>query len=453
MAESHQEMRTRLVEEMIRTNNEARGLLDKALAENRGFSAEEQQEYDRRNTAINEMETRVKAIDDGNRSFAAVDRYKEGAERLLRPGGDRQDAEMETLDQRALAFFQGRSEEKFLEVPFVDLQVTGGGMRGMKMVHETRADLGLRAIESRSQGNSLERRTGLNTITAAAGDATVPIGFRAVLYQHLIFNSAIRQTRATVLTTDSGEPIQLPKTTAHPALGTIVSEAALINENDPTFGQGTLHAYKFGNLIQISTELEQDTAVDLLGYIARITGVQLANGAGSLMIVGTGTNQPQGVLVGVGAATGSVVAGTSTPAANGPVYKELESIYDAIIPPYQINGEWLMNQTTVSKLRQLTDLYGRPLWVPSLTSDMPSQLFGKPVYLDPYVPSAGSNSTSIAFGDFAPYFIRDVQGIRFERSVEYAFGNDLVTYRALLRTDGQLLDLTGAIATYKGGTA
>ena len=69
------------------------------------------------------------------------------------------------------------------------------------------------------------------------------------------------------------------------------------------------------------------------------------------------------------------------------------------------------------------------------------------------MPTVATNGTSIAFGDFRPYFIRDVLGVRFERSVDYAFANDLNTYRAILRTDGRLLDLTGAIATYKGGSA
>jgi HK97 family phage major capsid protein len=112
-----------------------------------------------------------------------------------------------------------------------------------------------------------------------------------------------------------------------------------------------------------------------------------------------------------------------------------------------------MNQFTVSKLRQLTDTLGRPLWAPSLSADMPNQLLGKPYYIDPAMPSAATSATSIAFGDFAAYFIRDVAGLRFERSVDYAFNTDLNTYRAILRTDGRLLDLTAPLAAYKGGTA
>ena len=51
------------------------------------------------------------------------------------------------------------------------------------------------------------------------------------------------------------------------------------------------------------------------------------------------------------------------------------------------------------------------------------------------------------------YYIRDVRELRFERSDDYAFNQDLVTFRALLRTDGDLIDATGAIKHYLGGAS
>jgi HK97 family phage major capsid protein len=59
-------------------------------------------------------------------------------------------------------------------------------------------------------------------------------------------------------------------------------------------------------------------------------------------------------------------------------------------------------------------------------------------------------SKSIAFGDFSQYFVRLVGGVRFERSDDFAFGSDLVTFRAILRGDGTLVDRTGAIKMYQG---
>ncbi len=46
-----------------------------------------------------------------------------------------------------------------------------------------------------------------------------------------------------------------------------------------------------------------------------------------------------------------------------------------------------------------------------------------------------------------------MNGIRFERSDDYAFNTDLVTYRAIIRGDGDLVDLTGAIKAFVGNAA
>ncbi|RMH85150.1 MAG: phage major capsid protein [Actinomyces sp.] len=80
----------------------------------------------------------------------------------------------------------------------------------------------------------------------------------------------------------------------------------------------------------------------------------------------------------------------------------------------------------------------------------PSTLLGRPVVTDTNVADAGLSAESIAFGDFSAYYIRDVRGVRVERSVDFAFQNDLVTWRFLFRTDGDLVDETGAIKTYTG---
>jgi hypothetical protein len=51
------------------------------------------------------------------------------------------------------------------------------------------------------------------------------------------------------------------------------------------------------------------------------------------------------------------------------------------------------------------------------------------------------------------YFVRLAGGVRFERSDDYAFNTDLVTFRALIRGDGILVDQTGAVKHFIGNAA
>jgi HK97 family phage major capsid protein len=59
----------------------------------------------------------------------------------------------------------------------------------------------------------------------------------------------------------------------------------------------------------------------------------------------------------------------------------------------------------------------------------------------------------IAFGDWSSYWIRDVQGLRIERSNDLAFATNQTAFRGLLRTDGNLVDTQGpAINVMRRGT-
>jgi HK97 family phage major capsid protein len=83
----------------------------------------------------------------------------------------------------------------------------------------------------------------------------------------------------------------------------------------------------------------------------------------------------------------------------------------------------------------------------------PDTLLGKPIRTDPFMPAMATGAKSVAFGDMSQYFVRLAGGVRFERSDDYAFNTDLVTFRALIRGDGVLVDQTGAVKHFIGNAA
>lgn len=399
-----------------------------------GYSAEDRAKKDKIHADIDDLDSREAIVKEQVDVSSKADEARSAMERFTRPDVDPDPAG--SVDERAADWFRGKSGGKAFE------EIS---LRGLKP--------GIR----RTGGDGVEARvlTDGTMPAVSGGGATVATSFSHQLYAYLIFNSAIRQTRATVLTTDSGEPLVMPLVTAHPASGTVLPEGNTIQTSDPTFGQGTLHAYKYAQLVQVSNELLTDTSVDLLGYLAMAFGRALANGSGRDMIFGTGSSQPQGVCTGavVGAGTIAKVAGGSSQSGI-PTSNEIYDIYHAIIPPYRKNAEWLMADSALKAVRELKATTGQYLWTPGgLAGGVPNTLLDKPYTVDPNLTHTGLNATSIAFGDFSTFHIRDVGGLRFERSDDFAFNTDLVTFRAILRTDSLLLDQTGAIAVYVGGTA
>jgi HK97 family phage major capsid protein len=66
-----------------------------------------------------------------------------------------------------------------------------------------------------------------------------------------------------------------------------------------------------------------------------------------------------------------------------------------------------------------------------------------PVHVDPFVPAIATGAKSVIAGDWSRVFVRHVQDLRFERSDDYAFINDVVTFRGAMSIDSALIDATG----------
>jgi HK97 family phage major capsid protein len=276
----------------------------------------------------------------------------------------------------------------------------------------------------------------LTKLFSTAGAATVPTSFRNLLYEHLISTATLMQF-STVLNSDGGETLQVPKTTAHSSSASIVNETSSIPVNEPVFGQVQLGAFKYGALINCSRKLIDDNGVDLEGYLGRQAGQALGNGLGNHLVVGTGTTQPRGITVD---ATSGRTFGTAGAISD----VDVQELYSSVIPAYRANATWMMNDSTWSKIRQLKDGQGRYL-VGDLATGAQPTLLGRPVAIDPYVANITSGAKSVVFGDLSAYFTRVAGGVRFERSDDARFSEDIIVFRALLRADGSLVDTTGAV--------
>jgi len=290
--------------------------------------------------------------------------------------------------------------------------------------------------EVRSVDFTPERRD-LTVGSATAGGNTVPTSFYATLKEHLVEVSAIRQLNVEVLTTASGEAIQVPKTTSHGSAA-LVGEGSAIPESDPAFGQLTLNAYKYATLVQVSNELISDTGVDLVGYIARAAGRAVGIDSGTDLVVGDGSSKPNGVIT--ASTLGVTAAGVAAITAD-----EVINLMFSVTSPYRSVGSFLIGDSALLAIRKLKDQNDQYLWQPALTGGEPNSILGRPYVSDPNVADLGTGNITMAYGDFSTYMIRDVGQMRVERSDDYAFNTDLVTWRVVLRTDGDLTDTTGAI--------
>ena len=416
-----------LVEERQRDWKAAQDKLEAIAAENRAETAEET-EYFQRTIGHTDADGKYHkgSLDLLDERIATLRRLEERAEKA--------DEKRELIERAAVEAPAELRAYKALE----------GDVRDWILGPKNRPlDIDGAVAFRRTGSNGWERRDSTKSSTGAP----VPTSFYDQLTVHLVQVGPMWDL-ATVLRTASGENMQFPRTTAHGA-STFKAEGSALDETDPTFGAFiTLGAWKNGTVQQYTYELLEDSGVDLLGYIAEQAGISLAVKSNTDFTTGNDTNAPNGIVTastaGVTGATG--VSGEFTA-------DNLIDLVYSVGPQYRrLGATWQARDASIAKIRKLKDGSGQYLFVAGLAGS-PDTLLGFPLVSNPDVAATATSAKSVIFGAASKYMIRQAGPIRFERSDEFAFTSDLVTFKIAMRYDGDLLDTTGAVKHFVGGAS
>ena len=375
-----------LREQRANVREQQKALLDAAIEAKRDLTAEEQSSYDKMDADVISLGESVRKLEESMQEDRAI---ADAFDRLgAQPGNDATRKKNTTEELRS-----------FLK---------GNGKRGMDIPVELRAD---------------------QTTSTAAG--VIPTGFYGQLWEYMIETSSVLQLNPQILRTNSGETIKLPRATAHSTAGA-VTESVTISASDPTLDSVNSTVTKSGYLTQFSTELLDDSGVDLQGYLARSAGRALGNVVGSAAVTAAIAAASAGVTAGNGI---GAVTSYGTQSTEGEGFDFLIDLYYSVIAPYRNSAScgWLMSDVGASKVRKLKSADGVYAWQPSVIVGQPDLVLGKPVVTDTNVADPALSAKSILFGDWSSLVVRIAGGFRFERSDEFAFDADMTTFRALVR--------------------
>lgn len=296
-----------------------------------------------------------------------------------------------------------------------------------------------------------ELRTYQTDAGSTGGSLTVPTTVANTIYAFLVNSNSIRRI-SRVITTAGGNPMSFPRVTTH-SIGTqIINQTTAVTAGTAVLGNMTLSAFDFGQLSAVSNDMLEDSAVDVVGFVGEQIGRSLGIATGVAYAVGTGTSVPTGIITAapVGA-SGTVATGGTTldgvNAISGLVDPFIDLQY-SVADAYRSNGcAFLVHQTTAGKLRKARETGGTAgayLWQPSPTVGVipgtPDRFLGDPIYSDANIASIASNAKIAVYGDWSAFYIRDVAGLRLERSNDLYFNLNQVAFRGILRTDSNLID-------------
>jgi HK97 family phage major capsid protein len=268
--------------------------------------------------------------------------------------------------------------------------------------------------------------------TTTAGGFTVPQGFLNQLEASLLAFGGMREV-ATVLRTAEGNDLPIPTVSDHANVGAILAENTQVAEQDITFGQITLKAYKYSSkLIRVSAELLQDSAIDLESFIGGALGERIARILNTHFTTGDNSSKPQGIT-----ASG---AGVTAASATAITYGELVELQHSVDPSYRANARFMMHDSTFKAIRKLLDGQNRPIFQPDITAASPGTLLGSPIVINQDCATIAASAKAVFFGDFSKYIIRDVQDFTLLRLEERYADYHQVGFVGFSRHDGRILD-------------
>lgn len=440
-----------------------REMADKANNENREFTAEEKENWEKVNKDYDDFS---RQIDLAARAERVQADQESRADTKPLPGRDdvnhapenRRDEDapkQPSEDDRAMALQAWCRHQLDLDLEERHLEACKrvGMNPAKKTLNINLPDTStVRALQNRAREvHPSQLQRALSSVSLGAGAAAIPQGFMSSLEIAMLQFGGIRQA-AEILRTTSGEEMPWPTANDTGNRGRRIAEntavdttgaAAPTGTPNPTFGRVTWFAYKYtSDAVLVPTELLEDSAFDLPQLLGQMLGERLGRITNYENTVGTGASQPKGIVT---AATLGITAASATAI----TADEVRRLVHSVDPAYRTNAGFMLHDATLLALRLLKTGDGQYLWQSGMSAGVPDRLEGYPIIVNQDMASSvAASAKTILFGQLSKYKVREVRGIRLYRLEERYRDSDQDGFVAFLRQDGNLLDAGVAPVKY-----
>ena len=281
--------------------------------------------------------------------------------------------------------------------------------------------------------------------TVGAGGYSIPVDTEASIYKYMThFGPFANDTSPfDVMRTNGGNVFYLPQNDDTGNSGRLLTEAgdASSATTDLTFTRKQLDAYKYtSDLIKVNSELIQDSGVNFEAFLAEQLGERLGRIFNTHLTTGTGSNQPEGIVIG---ASSGYTAASETAVTQAEITELMFSVDKAY---RNNNSRWMFHDgilKDIMKLDTSTSNYSQPLWQPSFAAGQPDTILGHQYLINNDMASAVATGEKVMlFGDMKKFKIRIVNGIVLKVLQERYAELDQVAWVGFSRFDSVVADST-----------
>jgi HK97 family phage major capsid protein len=199
--------------------------------------------------------------------------------------------------------------------------------------------------------------------------------------------------------------------------------------------------------VPVANELIADAGFDISGLIAEASGNAIGFAVNEALTTGSGSDQPNGVVT----AAGSGITGSTGVTGAFTADNLIDLAYSLDGAARRLPGvAYMTNSSSLGKIRKLKDTAGNYLY--QVGVGQPDTFAGYQIVENPAMASTGTAAKSVLFGHLPSYKVRMAGGLQVATSTDYAFNQDLTTFRVTMRVDGDLTH-AGHIKSFIGGAS
>ena len=275
--------------------------------------------------------------------------------------------------------------------------------------------------------------------TNSEGGFTVPEGFQQEIVAAMqAYGPMLNPGVTRQLVTATGNALPFPTMDDTSNKGALLAENTQATEQDVAFGQKQIEAYTYtSKIVRMSLQLLQDSAFDMNGLIRDVFGERIGRIANEHLTVGTGTNQPEGILTASG-------AGPTAAAAAAIDLDDVIDLEHSVDPSYRAlpTTAFMFHDNILQALRKLKDGNGNYIWQPAdVRGGVGATILGYPYVVNQDMTSTvGTGDKTMLFGAMEKYLVRRVRDFELLRLTERYADFLQVGFIGFSRMDGKLLD-------------
>lgn len=389
-----------LLEKRANIWEQAKALVDRAEAENRDFTAEEQQQYDKMFDEMDSLAKRAKRLEEQEREERELDKPVNRAFKApLGAEGAKEDREANKVMDAFRSYIVNGVVTPELRALQVD-DGSGGGTLG--------------------------------------GYLVPPQQFIAELIKGLDNAVFVRRISKVfqVTTSDSLGAPTLDADMSDPVWTTEVQDLSSTADTAMTFGKRELKPQQLAKLAKISMKLLRVSAIPAEALVRDRLTYKFATAMENNFLNGDGGTKPLGVFK---ADTNGIPTSRDVNTGNATAITA-DSLIEAkykLKAQYRNGAQWIFHRDVIKAICKLKDGEGNYMWQQGLIAGQPDTILSLPVNESEYAPNTFTSGSYIGIlGNFQFYWIAELFGMEIQRLNELFAATSQVGFIGRMWVDG-----------------